>query len=327
MKLEPRFPFFVGRGRSGTTLLRSIFNAHPDMAIPYESHFPVTMSLSGRRYEDGDTLDTVRFLADLFDHWAFKRWELPPAEVVSAFRSESPEELPDALRLVYRTYAEHHGKTRFGEKTPSFVLHIGLLAHVFPESRFIHVIRDGRDVALSYLQGGWGPKDLQEAAVYWKRFVERGRRYGEQLGRDRYLEVRYEELVADPERQVRTLCDFIDLDFDDAMLRYFERADVVPDGLRPHLARGHQNLKKPPTQGMRDWRGEMTAEDAALFQVLAGDLLEQLGYETLADTPSPRTRMNAGRARLVVQTRRAKRRVQKAIGVTPHVRLQQTQNP
>lgn len=320
------FPFIVGRGRSGTTLVRAMLTSHPDMAIPYESHFPVTMSLAGSRYEDGDTLDTVRFLSDLFAHWAFRRWELPPEEVTAAFRSEDPEELPDAIRLVYRTYAEHHGKSRFGEKTPGFVLHIPLLAHVFPESRFVHVIRDGRDVALSYLQGGWGPKDLQEAAIYWKRFVERGRRDGLELGPDRYLEIRYEDLVADPEGQVRTVCDFIDLDFDDAMLHYFEQTDVVPGNLRLHLERGHQNLRKPPTQGMRDWRKEMSPEGAALFQALAGDLLDQLGYDPPPAGPWLRTHLNAGRARFVVLTRRAKRRVQKAAGIASHPRLQPNQN-
>lgn len=317
MNSESVFPFFVGRGRSGTTLLRSIFDAHPDMAIPYESHFPVTMALAGDRYERDDTIDSVRFLADLREHWAFKRWDLPSEKVVAAFRSEAPEDLPEAIRLVYRTYAEHHGKSRFGEKTPSFVLHVPLLAHVFPESRFIHIVRDGRDVALSYLQGGWGPKDLEEAAIYWKRFVERGRRDGLKLGSERYLEVRYEDLIDDPEGHVRTICRFIDLDFDDRMLHYFERTDVVPKGLRPHLARGHQNLKKPPTKGMRDWRREMSAKDAAVFEALAGDLLARLGYDSATENRSVGVRLKARKAKLVVQARRASRRVHKLTGTTP----------
>lgn len=309
------FPFIVGRGRSGTTLIRSMLASHPEMAIPYESHFPVTMALAGRRYEQEDTIDTARFLTDLLGHWAFKRWDLPPEEVVAMFRSEAPEDLPDAIRLVYRTYAKHHGKSRFGEKTPSFVLHIPLLAHVFPESRFIHIVRDGRDVALSYRQGGWGPKDVEEAAIYWKRFVERGRRDGLKLGPERYLEIRYEDLIDDPENHVHTICRFIDLDFDDQMLRYFENGDVVPEGLRPHLARGHQNLKKPPTKGMRDWRREMSRKDAAVFEALAGDLLAKLGYERVAEDRSIGVRLKAGKAKLVVQARRAHRRVHKLRGI------------
>ncbi len=314
------FPFIVGRGRSGTTLVRSMLTAHPEMAIPYESHFPVTMALAGSRYEDedGDTLDVPRFLTDLLGNWAFKRWDLPKEKVVATFSTESPEDLPDALRLVYRTYAEHHGKYRFGEKTPSFVLHIPLLARLFPESRFVHVIRDGRDVALSYLRGGWGPKDVEEAAIYWRRFVERGRRDGAKLEPGRYLEVRYEDLLDDPEHHARTLCSFVDLDFDDRMLRYFESPDVVPGGLRRHLELAHQNLKNPPTKGMRDWRREMPRADIAVFEALAGDLLSTLGYERVFGRRSVTAELRASRARLDVQMRRARRRARKLFHLRPH---------
>jgi hypothetical protein len=313
MSPESCFPFFVGRGRSGTTLLRSMFDSHPEMAIPYESHFPVAMGMSRSIYEKADGFDTEQFLADLFAHFAFKRWGIPEDEVRNTFleTENSQLTLADALRLTYRTYARHHGKERYGEKTPGFVVCIPLLAALFPESRFIHVIRDGRNVALSYLDGGWGPKNLVEAAMYWKRFVQKGRRDGQQLGSQRYTEVRYEHLVEDPETELRRLCSFIGLDLNDQMMRYFDRRDVVPSRLVPRLEAAHQNLLKPPTPGLRDWRRQLSSKDAALFDVVAGDLLQELGYERASEGITAGTYVRAAAGWVGVQKRRAMRRARR----------------
>ena len=125
---------------------------------------------------------------------------------------------------MFALYTSRQGKARYAEKTPINVLHIELLADVFPEARFIHLIRDGRDVALSYLDTDFGASSLPEAAVQWRRFVRKGRRSGARVGAHRYQEVRYEDLVADPDTVLRSLCEFIDLPFDPSMLRYHERA-------------------------------------------------------------------------------------------------------
>lgn len=326
MDSEHSFPFFVGRGRSGTTLLRSMFDSHPRMAIPYESHFPVTMGLRRSLYESAGAVNTEMFLSDLFRHYGFKRWGIPEDNIRQAFSEISGADLTlaDALRLTYRTYARYHGKDRYGEKTPGFVVSIPLLAELFPESRFIHVLRDGRNVALSYLEGGWGPKNLVEAAVYWKRFVQKGRRDGQQLGPERYVEVRYEHLVENPEEQLKRLCDFVGLDFDEQMLRYFERREVLPGRLRPHLKAAHQNLLKPPTTGLRDWRRQLSVSDAALFDVVAGDLLNELGYERVSDGINPRTYVQAAGGWLGVQKRRAVKRVRRLARSTSMAKKEQS---
>lgn len=315
MTPETCFPFFVGRGRSGTTLLRSMFDTHPEMAIPYESHFTVTMALDRAKYESGSRFLVSRYLEDLAVNWGFRRWGLPFAEVERFVVDGAPTTYAQATRLVYRAFAQHHGKTRYGEKTPSFVLHISLLADLFPESRFVHVIRDGRNVALSYRDGGWGPKTLGEAAIYWKRFVRRGREAGLKLGSRRYMEIRYEDLLEDPDAHLRKLCGFIDLEFYPSMLEYFERPDVVPRGLRDHLARGHKNLQLPPTKGLRDWRDQMSRHEAATFDLLAGDVLEELGYERAVVRPGPSAYVNAGTGWLGTQARRALRFSSKSLPV------------
>lgn len=308
--MEPPFPFIVARGRSGTTLLRAILDAHPDLAIPGESHFAVSFAQRRDKFESNGTFDVDAFVRDLLRHWGFRRWELPEDQVRAAFAETPPADVTAAIRLAFAVYATSRGKPRYGDKTPGFVLHVQLLADLFPESRFVHLIRDGRDVALSYLDTDFGVTTLTDAAIYWDRFVRKGRDAGRALAPGRYLEVRYEDLVADVEGTTRRVCEHIELPFDASMLRYFERATEL-DGLSH--AEHHRNILLPPTSGLRDWRNQMAQADVALFEALAGDLLTDLGYERATERPGFRASATAVGARAGLVLRRAARRGRKSL--------------
>jgi hypothetical protein len=304
------FPFIVARGRSGTTLLRAILDAHPDLAIPGESHFPVSFAMRRSTFERGGAFDADAFVRDLLRHWGFRRWEIPEDDVSEAFAEMPPADVGAAIRLAFALYARSRGKPRYGDKTPAFVLHVQLLADVLPESRFVHLIRDGRDVALSYLDTDFGVATLTDAAIYWDRFVRKGREAGRALAPGRYLEIRYEDLVADIEGTMRRVCEHIDLPFDPSILRYFERATEL-DGLSH--AEHHRNIRRPPTSGLRDWRNQMAPADVALFEALAGDLLTDLGYERATERPGLRASAAAVGARAGLVLRRAARRGRKSL--------------
>lgn len=259
----------VGRGRSGTTLLRAMLDSHPEVAVPDESPWVVRMAQALPGAYDGAEL-ARRLAADA----SFLRWQLPADEV--ARRVRAAPDLAEAVRSLYRLYAEAQGKPRYADKTPSAVMHMERLAALLPETRFVHLIRDGRNVALSYLDAGFDTATMGQAALDWRRFVRRGRASGRALGSARYREVRYEELVADPEAVVRDLCPYLDLAYDPAMLRYFERAEEVVGDMPHPEARRHVYL--PPTAGLRDWSTEMSSQQLGVFEVLAGDLLDELGY-------------------------------------------------
>ncbi len=296
------FPFIVARGRSGTTLLRAMFDAHPAMAIPDESHFIVQFEKRRARYGSEGAFDVDRFSRDVLAHWAFRRWQLPDAAVLEALANDPPTDLSMAFRALYSSYAAFHGKTRYGDKTPSYVLHIELLASMFPEAVFVHLIRDGRDVALSYLDADFGAKTLGQAAISWDRYVRAGRVAGEALGPERYREVRYEELVREPERVLEELCRFVDLPYDERMLRYHEHADQMVSSLSHN--EHHQNLYRPPTVGLRDWRSQLSPADTAVFESLAGDLLDELGYERAVNTSGVGVTLAAARSRVGAELRR-----------------------
>lgn len=268
--------FFVGSGRSGTTLIREIFNAHSDLAIPDETHFVPMLAKHRWLYErPGEHFRTDRLLRDLAKYEQFRKM-LSLDEASRALRDPDPVDYPDAIRRLYSAYAAKEGKTRFGDKTPRYCLEMPALASLFPEARFVHVIRDGRDVALSVRGVSFGPDDIGGAALYWRNRALATRRFGEVLDPDRYTEYRHEELLEDTEGVVQRLCSFLDLPFEPAMLTYHERIAPRPEAHHPHV-------HKPPTKGLRNWRTELSTEDVRLIELLVGDALDELGYDLATD--------------------------------------------
>lgn len=302
------FPFFVGSGRSGTTVFRNIFDSHPDLAMTHEAHFVAPMAQRRSRYEE-DGFNADRFVSDLYQNSNFVRQGLERGDVRSRLDADGVADFPDAVRSVFRLYAAERGKDLFGDKTPGYVNHIGLLGRLFPEAQFVHIIRDGRDVALGYLdRDEWGPSTVAEAALYWRSRVSRGRSGGAAVGPSRYLEVRYEDLVEAPEKTTRHVCDFLGLDFHDDMLRFHERgAEFIAASNTPEAFGG---LTKPVTKGMRDWRTQMAQADVALFETIAGDLLSSLGYDRTTEAPTAVLRLKAAAAALGWQAKRLQARAQ-----------------
>jgi hypothetical protein len=305
------FPMVVGSGRSGTTLLRAIFDSHPEMAVLHESHFLGQMARIRDVYERTGRFAADRFLSDLRERFPFEAHGLSQTTIADSFERDPPRDFADAVRQIFALYARSKGKARYADKTPEHVRAIPRLASLFPEARFVHVIRDGRDVALSLLDMGWGPQTVAAAALYWRQRVELGIKAGRVLP-SRYREVKYEDLVADPEGVVRSLCEFLELSFDGRMLRYFERAEeVVAETGFPHQ---HRRLTLPPAAGLRDWRRSMASEDVALFEVLAGDVLGEVGYEQVLDQISTRMRLKARRRAAASHLRRIPHRARRAVG-------------
>ncbi len=277
----PVFPFFLGCARSGTTLFRAIFASHPDMAIPDETRYFSAMVNKRREYERGTGFDSERFIADIFGHPAPPNW-VSAEEVRGALASAPPASYADAVRLVFGLYAAKTGKSKYADKTPLNTLMIEPLAETFPEGRFVHIIRDGRDVALSLMDRRFGQRHIVEAARYWRRRVSWGREAGRRIGPARYREVRYEGLLEEPEKIVRDVCEFIDLPFEPVMLRYYDREQVFDP--RPGASRNpSEKFHLPPTKGLRDWRTQLPERALMLFEVAAGGLLDELGYERGAE--------------------------------------------
>jgi hypothetical protein len=282
----------LGVRRSGTTLLRVMLDRHSQLAVPDESYFVPQLADRHLRHVDADD-----FLDDLRRLNTLSEWEVPLDKVRERLHDGMP--IGAAIGTVYAVYAEERGKPRWGDKTPMYMQNLRLLERLFPDAHFVHLMRDGRDAALSFLAMPRGivtetwmhPRTPAEFACQWRSEVAAARQLGRRVG-TRYLEVRYEDLVADVEQALRRICGFAGLEYEPGMIDYAGNVDV---SAKPH----QQRLMEPPTKGVRDWRTQMSHEDVAAFEHVAGDLLGELGYAT-SHAPDA-----SGRARLAWYDARA----------------------
>jgi hypothetical protein len=277
--------FIVGSARSGTTLVRLLLNAHPEIVVPPESRFVVELWRGTGEVRVDD------FLEALARHPQFAAWELSVDAVARELPAARAVAYADAIDAVYRAYARPRGKTCWGDKTPRYIERLPWLAERFPAARFVHVVRDGRNVALSYADVPFGPKTVAGAARLWARRVRAGLDAGRALGPERYLELRYERLVAGDaglEEHARRLCSFLGVAFAPIMLRYGE---VAAGEALPKSAQLNPLVTAGPVVETRSWERQMPALHVEVFESLAGDVLSELGY--VRRYPHPRKRARA----------------------------------
>jgi hypothetical protein len=253
--------------------VRFLLSSHSRIHVPDETGFipflrtPADKSLS--RSQVKALLERIgrlnRFWRDL-------------VEDDDGFYDALPEpRLRNVLDALYRIQIAEHGAARWGDKTPLYVRHMPYLDQVFPEASFIHVIRDGRDATVSALKK-WSDRHPYLDPYYllknWTRNVGAGRESGGMLAGERYLEIRYEDLVHDVETTMRTVCTFLNERFEPEMLDQTVLARTVGGGIDRHL-----EVQSPITaDSCGRWTSEMTAFEKKLADHVAGPMLQSLGY-------------------------------------------------
>jgi hypothetical protein len=288
---SPKHPpiFIIGVHRSGTTLLRFMLSSNPRIYIPPESDFIPRFFLK-RPTAPLSQQQIDKLLHIIFDHYRFaKEWQGEPPTALD-FMGRMEDRTPAAfLDALYRAYAHQHDAIRWGDKTPIYTSYIDLLHRIFPTAQFIHIIRDGRDVALSTLDK-WGQKelhvDIYYAARIWIRRIQDARAAAAHLGPGQYYELRYEHLVEDAEKELRAVCDFLDETYLPAMANSHRlaRKQIPNDGF-------HAPVRMPPTtHHVARWKQEMTLADLNLFESVAGNMLTTLGYPRATEAKDLSTR-------------------------------------
>lgn len=295
------YVFLVGSPRSGTTLLRRMVDAHPEIAITRETHW-IVRYYRKRRGLTPDGFVTPELVPALFEYHRFPQMKAKRHHLEKLIRSDRPPSYACFVSAIFDHYGERKRKRLVGDKTPEYIRHLPILHALWPSARFVHIVRDGRDVCLSMLKwrmadraagsfSSWEEDPVVTTAFWWRCLVQRGREDGSPLGAELYHELSYASLVASPEEQCRGVCAFLGLVYNDAMLRYHEGREVERSGLSTNAS------WLPPTEGLRDWRSQMPATDVERFEAAAGDLLEELGLERRFPRPSPPAREKAARIR------------------------------
>jgi Sulfotransferase family len=294
------YVFIVGCPRSGTTLLRRIIDAHPQIAITRETHW-VAKRLEKRQGVTPHGLVTPELLSWLLSDEKFTRMGIGQDELERLVAGEEPVSYSTFVTGVFDLYGKGQGKRLVGDKVPGYVRRIPTLHALWPRAKFVHIIRDGRDVSLSAISWSrayklarrystWTEDPTTTAAVWWEWQVRLGREDGGPLAPKLYHEVRYEELVSRPAKTCEKLCDFLGLPYDEGILKFHEH---MPDPCF-HVK---QNKWRPIVTGLRDWRTQMPAQDLERFEAAAGELLEALGYPRAVPDPPEEIMENTSRIR------------------------------
>lgn len=271
-------PFFiVGSGRSGTTLLRLILNGHSRIEIPPETWFilplvkslPLTQPLAPQQVEQAVDLMTVNY-----------RW--PDMGIdAGAFRAQArvleQPHLADIIDIVYRHHLCTSGKPRLGDKTPPYIEIVPQLIALYPDAKFIHLVRDGRDVAISYIDLGWHDAGCRcyEHEFDWTRALRYRAAYRNSELDRRILDVAYEDLIRQPEATVRRICEFLGEDFEPQMLSWSERVERVPERER----RIHPKLGQPLSdKAVARWHTRLSAIECFIMEACLQKDLRRWGY-------------------------------------------------
>lgn len=267
--------FIIGTPRSGTSLVSRIIDSHPEIGVPFESHIYPTLYGWRNWYGDLDRAESREHLVeDMLNIYAVQDWDEIPekGEVLERFERH---DFHGAFEAVVGAWSSIKGKRRWGEKTPSNILFWREILEGFPKAKFVHIVRDGRDVAMSWKRVRFGPRHFYTIAELWKAYLDRVERVRSRVGNNQLREIRYEDLLMRPEETVRGLSEFLNIGFVPRMLSFYENVDSYPTD-----ARNERNLSRPLMKdNMEKWRTGMSRRDLRRFEAVAGSTLERFGYE------------------------------------------------
>jgi Sulfotransferase family len=279
------YVFVVGAGRSGTTLLQRMLDAHPRLAVVDEK----TQRWLLRMYRKRAGLTSEGFVTEalvpmLLARQGFSSMGMSGHDLIRLLSGEKqPVRYERFVARIFDLYAARRGKPLAGTKIPSYVYRIGQIHGLWPQARFVHIVRDPRDVCLSMLDwhkaewvmrpyGTWDIDPAVSTALRWGLSVAVGRKAGEALGPGMYHELRYEDLVASPDHELERICEFLRLPYAETMTRFYEGKTRV----QPGLSSKEQWL--PATVGLRDWRTQLDAGAVERIEAAVGELLVRHGY-------------------------------------------------
>jgi hypothetical protein len=273
-------PFFIiGSERSGTTLLMVMLGNHRRLAVPEVTWFYPRFRAYLHTY---GALSEPQAFRTLVSEMIFGLktpllgLPLSPATIVDELiaQTKAPT-FAEAFRVIIETYAQATGKPRWGEKTPHNLYYVPEILADFPDAKIVHLIRDGRDVAVEQIRSAFGPRNAYTAAKVWRRTHETAARLRKELFPLVWLDVRYEELVSEPERVLREVSEFLGESYDPATLE-FHRSDIAR---RRGQTRDHRPLGQPVSSDyVGIYRQYLSLYDQQIFAAVAGKELTEAGY-------------------------------------------------
>lgn len=285
--------FIIGNPRSGTTLLRLMLNSHKDILIPPECGFAIWWHDKYRNWDlnPADNIILSSFLDDLKSSRKIEFWNLDYNELKKFIIFKQPVSYTDLVSTIYEFYGKSRGRKfkRWGDKNNFYLRHIDLIKQLFPQVYFIHIIRDGRDVACSYIRlnkkniiskyAPIFPKKLREIALEWTSNILCIRRSFNILNWQNVLEVKYEDLVSTPYLELKKICSFLKQPFHRSMIDYYKSAEKQGNEPKDFLQWKEKILRRPTNREVGRYKKELSLKELNSFNSIAEEILKIYKYK------------------------------------------------
>jgi len=266
--------FIVGVQRSGTTLLRLILNAHSEIAIPEEARFltPILKKDCSDKHYSGSELRTL--IQYLKNNSQFALWNFDSNAFFEDLENKDRVSVKYLIEQMFRSYCDKEGKRVWGDKS-LFFGSIDILHELFPNARFIHVIRDGRDVFDSWRKMDKTKNNPAVMALDWLLKEKSINKSFAQVPEANKLTVRYEDLLEQPESTVKSLSQFLGIEYEPDMLEFYNSS-------QRYIGEHHSKLifNKIDSQNALKWKTNLDQKETAIFTGIARPLLREYNYET-----------------------------------------------
>lgn len=263
--------FIGGCGRSGTTLLGSMLGAHSECLCTPESQFKTDIFLKLKNNKKSIT-DIEYALYLIKNHWRFKIWGIP----INSYPQEQITSYQELINFIVKLYGEKVGKPNpkiWIDHTPTNMKFSSTLIDLFPDAKFIHIVRDGRAVASSLIPLDWGPNTIDKAAHFWLKRLRYGIEAENSIKKGHIIRISFEKLVENPQETLEGICTFLNITYEGQMLK--GTGFNVPS----YTAGQHSLIGKPPDKSrINIWKEKLTSRQIEIFESIAGDTLLKLGY-------------------------------------------------
>lgn len=276
--------FIIGRPRSGTTLLRHLFDAHPNIIIPTECIFILALSKTYKHKKKFDKQTLINFLTDLrqtksFDTLSLNN-ELLEKNILSADENINYSEL---CKLVHASYISVHDKNEIkiiGDKNPAYSNeNFSRIFSLFPDSKYIHIVRDYRDHIVSMLTANFNFPSPAFITLAWKKSLLLINRYKQKFP-DNFYTLRYEDFVVKPEDQFERMCSFLNIPYQADVFNFINKKEEYYNH-QPSIQfeQLHKSLFFPVTHNhVGIWHSYLSGRDLAVIEKISGKVAEEYGY-------------------------------------------------
>lgn len=268
----------LGNPRSGTTLLRLMLSAHSKVIVPPEAGFAVWL------YESWQgEFTSLLYVEKLLQTKKIESWNINKKELLAFLNNNNVNDLKEAILYTYKYYGSLAGSEVIGDKNNFYLNHINTLKVINPNMSYIHIIRDGRDVACSYLElmkknytSEYAPKlttKISEIANEWKL---NNQLISNNLKSLNSITVRLEDLIENPSKELAKICGLLELEYEEGMLKYYSQAENF-EPVEYDQWKGKN--KRPLSNDNYKYKRKLTSEQVTEFNQIAKKVIHKYGYE------------------------------------------------